>query len=386
MRGCAVPIELRQHHVNLLVSEPTYRSTGFFAPGPGAAPRSVSGAISIVNGQLVFKTSENQVAMPLGGLTVKFGGHDGRQPFFEHPNTPGWTLSTPDLSIWDHPVLKSDPGLRALLDRSKHSQPAAWRPLALLGGVTLLVTALVVWAVLQKDRWVLAVADRIPVSFEEKLGEQAISGMKAGGKFIQNPSLQQQLDQVTARLLPVVERQELKFRFNIASDTNINAFALPGGYVVVNSGLLAAVKQPEELAGVLAHELAHVTRRHGLRNLIQSAGLMILAQAVFGQWGGLEGVLIQSSQELLSQKYSRDFEREADEVGWNYLLEADIDPVGLISFFQTLKKQQGAMAALENPALALLSTHPATDERIATLEKKRKALPPDRKFRSLTPP
>lgn len=109
--------------------------------------------------------------------------------------------------------------------------------------------------------------------------------MKAGGKFIQNPSLQQQLDQVTARLLPVVERQELKFRLHIASDTNINAFALPGGYVVVNSGLLAAVKQPEELAGVLAHELAHVTRRHGLRNLIQSAGLMILAQAVFGQWG-----------------------------------------------------------------------------------------------------
>lgn len=363
-----------------------FPGTGFFNPGSADSPRTVSGTLSIRDGMLEFHGDFGELRMPLAGLLVRCGGHDGRQPFFEHPNQPGWTLSTSEISILEHPAFRAEPGLRSQIEKAKGSRPSAWGAVALLGVLVGLVVLLVVWALANKDRWVLAVANRIPGSFEVKLGESAIAGMKSSGKFISDPALEKQLLAVTSRLLPVLGDKDHSFKFHIASDTNVNAFALPGGFVVVNTGLMAAVRRPEELAGVIAHEMAHVTRRHGLRNLIQSAGLMLLIRSVFGNLAGLEGVLIQGSQELLTQKYSRDFEREADELGWDYLLRADIDPKGLIEFFQTLKKQQGAMGHLESSPLALLSTHPATDERIAALETKWRSIPQDRKFRPITAP
>src|SRR5206468_5365206 len=112
---------------------------------------------------------------------------------------------------------------------------------------------------------------------------------------------------------------------------------VPGGQVFIFSGLLDSVKRPEELAGVLAHEIAHVTRRHSLRNIISSAGLWLTLSALFGDTKGLTSILTDGSQFLLNQKFSRDFEREADDTGWDYLVAANVDPRGMIDFFATIK-------------------------------------------------
>ena len=151
----------------------------------------------------------------------------------------------------------------------------------------------------------------------------------------------------------------------------MNAFAMPGGYVVVYTGLLKKVQRKEQLAGVLAHEIAHVTERHALNNIVSSLGVSVLVSAVIGDSSTLESVLAGSSEMLLGQKFSRDAETEADDVAWETLVRSNLDPRGLREFFEILQKEEEKLlGGLMKGALSWLSTHPATEERIARLRQK----------------
>jgi predicted Zn-dependent protease len=141
------------------------------------------------------------------------------------------------------------------------------------------------------------------------------------------------------------------------------------GHIFIHTGLLKAADRPEELAGVLAHEMAHITRRHAFRKLIESSGLYLVAQYFFGDATGITAALANSSELLLKQKYSRDFEREADDTGWQYLVEAKIDPRGMIDFFEKLKADEAKSGSGSGTGPDLLSTHPSTAERIRRLKK-----------------
>ena len=102
--------------------------------------------------------------------------------------------------------------------------------------------------------------------------------------------------------------------------------------MVIHSGLLMAADSPEEIAGVLGHEIAHVTQRHSIRSIMSSAGLFLVLQTMLGDVTSIVAVLANNSAFLLSRKFSRDFERRADNQGWEYLLAADIKPEGMITF------------------------------------------------------
>src|SRR5690606_32430743 len=123
---------------------------------------------------------------------------------------------------------------------------------------------------------------------------------------------------------------------------------------------ISAAETPEEVAGVVAHEIAHVTEQHSMRQIISSTGLFLIIQAFLGDASGLLGALADNSYFLLNQKFSRDHEREADEKGMELLIAANIDPQGMISFFETLEEEHADMPS----ALNMISTHPATKERI----------------------
>jgi predicted Zn-dependent protease len=130
----------------------------------------------------------------------------------------------------------------------------------------------------------------------------------------------------------------------------VNAFALPGGFVTVNMGLLRAAESGEEIAAVIAHEIQHVERRHGTRRILRELGGTMVLWAVFG------GTDIQAPAFLLGQaigmKYDRDQETESDTLGLELLKKADVDPRGMASFFERL----AAESPLNPPEL--LSTHP----------------------------
>ena len=143
-----------------------------------------------------------------------------------------------------------------------------------------------------------------------------------------------------------------------------NAFAMPGGHIVVLTGLIEKSDKPEELLGVLAHEMAHVTQRHSLKQIISDLSGRILFSILASGMSDLVYTIGDQGRYLLAQKYSRAQEEEADEYGFDYLLQAGISPAGLIEFFEKLKEDD----MLDGIEIAnLLSTHPASEKRIENL-------------------
>ena len=236
------------------------------------------------------------------------------------------------------------------------------------------VLALVVLAlaglVLLKDPLVGLVADQVPASVEVELGKVFFGQISTQLQLVDDDGIDATLDQLVAPLLAGVPDAGYPFDFHLAADPTLNAFAIPGGHVVLHSGLVLEAETPEEVLGVLAHEIAHVTERHSLRQLVSAAGVYVLVQTLFGDLTGLAAVLADGGLQLLTLEFSRDHERDADEVGFRYLTDAGIDPRGMISFFEKLQAEQerlaGDAAALERH-LGFLSTHPSSAERIERL-------------------
>lgn len=309
------------------------------------------------------------VDFPLEGLKVRRGGNNAEQIFIEHPQHPDWSIYTSERQILNDESLRRITSLSVQIGAIRRSRAPA-KIAVLVGSLAILILVLVAGVVAGKGRLVRFIAFQIPASAEINLGSSVFEQLKRQSKIVTDPRLEEKLHEVTSRLLPALANSGYEFKFYILDDTNVNAFALPGGNVIVLAGLLRAAERPEEIAGVLAHEIAHVTERHGLRKIIDMAGLYLVVQSLFGDSTGLAAVVANGSEFLLQQKYSRDFEREADDAGWQYLVASGIDPHGLIDFFKRLMDQEKT-----NPTVpALLSTHPATLERIHRLETKLKSL------------
>lgn len=225
-------------------------------------------------------------------------------------------------------------------------------------GIVLLIPfflAAILWW--QKDHIVDWVVDKVPIETERNLGEISWKMFYQTNPPVYNDSsLSKTITEIGDRL---TKGSRYRYQWYIINDNSINAFALPGGYVVIHSGLIKAADTPEELAGVLAHEVQHVEQRHSLRAIIYTLGWkamfnMMIGDIFTGVWGDLAAKLGQL-------QFSRDQETAADEKGLEALIKAEINPEGMISFFEKLSKKEGA-------AISLLSTHPAGIERLKHLK------------------
>ena len=153
-------------------------------------------------------------------------------------------------------------------------------------------------------------------------------------------------------------------RYHVVDDPQVNAFAMPGGHIVVYTGLLDRMTQPEELAALLAHEGTHVEKRHSTRSLArQLSGNMFLA-VVLGDASGLVGAAAAQADQLRGLGYSRDLETEADTVGIRLLVENGVDPHGVVRLLELLQAEVHDLPE----AAEFLSSHPLTKERIATAQ------------------
>lgn len=235
----------------------------------------------------------------------------------------------------------------------------AWALLAAFAALIVLVGA----GVLASANWMVdRVVDRIPVSWETTLGQAVASSLTTAE--VTDPTVTKPVQQVLDRVLAAAGENPYNFTLHVVKSSEINAMAAPGGQIIVYTGLLEKAKTPEELAGVLGHEVQHVLGRHSLRNMVHAVKWQILASMVIGDVSSIQAVLISKAPDLLSLSYGRGLEEESDLEGCRLLLKADIDPKGLCSFFKILQEQEGVAGAIPE----ILSSHPETGHRIEAIE------------------
>jgi predicted Zn-dependent protease len=218
------------------------------------------------------------------------------------------------------------------------------------------------------DLLVALAVDRIPVEWEQKLGESAYADFLAHQDIMKDGIAVSAVEEMTQRLVKQIPDNPYTFKVTVVKSDVVNAFALPGGFIVVFTGLIKKAENGEEVAGVMSHELNHVLERHGLERIVKQLGLMTAVAIIVGDQQGLVGLMRQIGVELLTLKFGREQETEADVTGLQLLHRARIDPSGMISFFERLSEK-------EEGRTEWLSTHPMSRARAERLKAELAAMP-----------
>src|SRR5436853_3423503 len=203
---------------------------------------------------------------------------------------------------------------------------------------------------------------------EIALGKQLAEEVERQAKVIDDPIIAEYVNRVGQNLVRNSDAK-VPFTIKVVDDESVNAFALPGGFFFVNSGLILKAESESELAGVMAHEIAHVAARHGTKQATRGE-LVNIASIPLIFMGGWAGYAIRQGAGLAIPlgflTFSRGFEREADYLGLQYLYKSGYDPTAFVDFFEKIqskeKKKPGTMSKI-------FSSHPMTDDRIKTSQK-----------------
>lgn len=198
----------------------------------------------------------------------------------------------------------------------------------------------------------------IPISWETKLGKFVQQEFTEEDEVCQDPVLNETIVSIMDRLLMPMNERSYQFQVTVVDSPMVNAMAAPGGYLIVFRGLLQDTDSPEELAGVLAHEIQHVMLRHGMRLIVQHVSMAFIIAALSGDASGMLSYGFQAAQTLQALSYSREAENQADEQGLALLQQAGINPEGMMSFFDKLGEDEE-----DSSPFRYFSTHPPTTER-----------------------
>jgi beta-barrel assembly-enhancing protease len=339
-----------------------------YASHPSLGEEAVQGKIVFAFFRLRFVSDAATVEMPLSRLVIEKGSRGDERIFFCDPEQPDWFISTFDNRILESGPLLQQPHTQHQIRDMQGGHELGRRlkvTFAVLGGF--IVAAMIVWMLM--GLMVRMVVARVPPQWEKELGDSVMAELREHEVFTNDVKLKAKLDLAVAPLLRVLPKTGTEYKFYLIENPLPNAFALPGGHVMVNDSLIRMADRPEELAGVIAHEIAHVTEKHGFRKMISEAGPYLIVRVFLGGGRGTVGVLGGSSQLLVRQSFSQEYELEADAVGWDYLVKARIDPRGLADMLKKLQAGQGGIG-MEQLGLGAFSSHPATVKRIQRLEAK----------------
>lgn len=218
------------------------------------------------------------------------------------------------------------------------------------------------------DRGVGKAVNFYSLEKEIQLGRQLAADVEKNAKIVDDPVIAEYVNRIGQN---IVNNSDAKvpFTIKVIDSDEVNAFALPGGYFFVNTGLIELAQDEAELAGVMAHEIAHVAARHGTRSatraqLVQYASIPLL---FIGGWAGYG---IQQAANfaipMTMLKFSREFEHQADFLGVQYLYKAGYDPAAMVQFFERLKAMQKRN---KNAIAKAFSSHPLTKSRIKEVQK-----------------
>jgi Zn-dependent protease with chaperone function len=316
-----------------------------------------------------LKIGEDNLSLQSGDLEFSYGGENSSKVMIKvHTPRQSFSLMVKDkkfIKPWKEMVLGPDMEAKLadlLVDKGKKQL----RGLSWVIGFFLLI-GLGYWGVSAAySAAVKTAAKAIPQDLQARLGDVGAYSIMSETNLFEHPEAEALLEELGSRLethLTLAE-QAIDFEYFIIDQPDINAFALPGGKIFFHRGLFENAGSVDEIAGVLAHEMIHITESHGLQNLINSIGMSVAINIFFGDIRGLQGVLLDNAAALGALNYSREHETEADLKGLELVYAAGLDPEGMVSFFEKILEFSGSNAAME-----WFSTHPDTKNRIDELKR-----------------
>lgn len=324
------------------------RYAGELLDGQSAALRRVTVVIDLGGLRLYDATTEATVDLwAFTGLQVD--PLHGGVLHVEHAQRPGALLTSRDPAL---PAALSAASVR-VVTHARGGRLA--RQIVLFGAAVALAVVAVYLSLTPLSR---VLARRVPLNIEEKLGVQIESFVETD--YCRNQAATAALDGLTARLSSTPLDGPAATRVSVINWDDVNAFTFPGGKVVVTRGLLDAAEGPDELAGVLAHELEHVRQRHIMSHLIRSSILSLGWSITVGDFSGLFVVDPSTAFTIANQSFSRADERSADSGALVRLDGANISRDGFGAFFRRIEKKTDVLPPW-------LSTHPASKDRLASI-------------------
>jgi Zn-dependent protease with chaperone function len=323
-------------------------------------------------GRLVAQTADGvTVDVNLGECDVELGGASGRMWLVHTPGrqvtvyseAPGFDRA---LVAWGGPHLAQRVA-QVLTQQKTSTQRLRLAFVAALG-----VLALVAWGIWEgvgaSVPWVV---EQIPLSVDQTLGELGEASMAGKGSTLADPVVTAAIQTMVTRLEPHASIKGLEFDVKVVESSTVNAVCFPGGRILVFTGLIKKAATAEQLAGVLAHEMAHATHRHGVRQVLRMVGLSTAVQVALGDVGGLVAAASELAKMGVLTKYSRELETEADTEGGRMMKAAGLNPGALADFLEQMEKDEPGMPE----ALSWLSSHPESLERAALLRSLGKPAP-----------
>jgi predicted Zn-dependent protease len=328
--------------------------------------------VTVAGGRLDARADGGAVAtIPFQAMRLSFVGEGDRYLDVSDGSPEGVRILVADRGLVAHLESEGLPrdalsGLR-LAEAGRRSRKARRVGALVAVAAVLGALALAVWLALL---WAVAAAvDAVPVEWEREVGRAAASAVLAENAVCTDPGMNRAVEEIGRRLVGALGATSYAWKVRVLDAEEVNAFALPGGYVFVNRGLIQRASDGDEVAGVLAHELQHVALRHGIHNVARQLGTMVAIRALIGDVGAVEQALAGNAASLASMSFNRDQEREADRLGLDLVRRARLDPTGLERFMRALAAEEGKLGA----ALSFLSTHPASEERALDLGEQRRA-------------
>ena len=339
---------------------------------PSLGNEVVSGKILLDRWHLRFESGSIRLEIAFANLHIEIDDAAQERVCLSSDQLPGWTIFPIDAAILEDYSFRQHDNIRNQISEIYSRRELKRRlklTLAFVAICGLMATALVILSGIM----VRSIVARIPADFEAEVGDSLLEDLKGPNGFNDDPKLMTRVNQAVNPMLSRLPGNGTNFDFHIIEEPTPNACALPGGHVVITTGLLEVASRPEEIAGVVAHELAHEIRKHSFRQLFADMGPLIICRVFLGGGRGITGAIGNGSELLIQRGFSQEYEMEADAVGWQYLVDAHIDPRGFIDILKKLKAEQDRTPH-GHVQIQAFSTHPATEKRIKRLEAKWKKL------------
>ena len=294
-------------------------------------------------------------------VTLRVGGFDHDELYLDWLDAGDVVFSLKVCAKADINVLiaNAPSALQAQMKHWHHRRRSirfVWSSLGALTAVIVMSAGLLRWRYDDALSWAV---NHISVENERLLGEHALEQIEADTEMVRSGPAVEAITSIGSR---ITQHSRYKYQWLVQKDDTVNAFALPGGIIIVNSALVLNTDSPEELAAVLAHEVQHIEERHTLKNMLNSLGFATVLLVVLGDVNAATAIIV---HQMGNMYFSRDIEAQADEKGFQALVAAGISPVGMVSFLKKLQNESGEAGT---GAMAWISTHPETQKRIESIQ------------------